>query len=65
VRIVKGIVGVVLWAVGLLWIGQGVNLLPGSSMSGQLVFAVLGLVLVGIGSWLVFTLRRPARTREM
>ena len=55
---VKGIVGVVCALIGLLWIGQGTNILPGSFMSGQIQFAVLGLVLLVVGGWLLWSLLR-------
>ena len=54
------ILGGLLTLVGLVWILQGVNVLPGSFMSGQSLYAVLGLVLVVIGgSILYLTNRRP------
>jgi hypothetical protein len=59
---VKGVIGVVCLLVGLLWIGQGTNLLPGSFMSGQIQFAVLGLLLVLVGGWLLWGLRRSRAT---
>ena len=43
---VKGIAGGVCILLGLLWLGQGINLLPGSMMSGQPQWAIIGLVLV-------------------
>jgi hypothetical protein len=55
---IKGIAGVVCVLLGLLWIGQGTNLLPGSFMSGQRQWAIIGLVLVVVGAWLLWTLVR-------
>jgi hypothetical protein len=55
---VKGVLGVVCLLFGLLWIGQGVNILPGSFMSGQAMWAVIGLVLVVVGAWLLWSLAR-------
>ena len=54
----KGIVGVVCVLLGLLWIGQGTNLLPGSIMSGQAMWAIIGLVLLVVGAWLLWSLVR-------
>jgi hypothetical protein len=54
----KGIVGVVLVVVGLLWIGQGTGMLPGSLMSGQAMWAIIGLVLVVVGGWLLWSIAR-------
>jgi hypothetical protein len=54
----KGIVGVVCLLLGLAWIGQGTNILPGSFMSGQSMWAIIGLVLVIVGAWLLWSLAR-------
>ncbi|GAC1315029.1 MAG: hypothetical protein NVSMB2_05580 [Chloroflexota bacterium] len=54
----KGIGGVVLVLLGLVWIGQGTNVLPGSVMSGQSLWTIIGLVLVIVGGWLLATLMR-------
>jgi len=43
---------------GLVWIGQGTNILPGSYMSGQSMWAIIGLVLLIVGGWLLWTLVR-------
>jgi hypothetical protein len=41
-------VAVLLALVGLVWVGQGLGLLPGSFMSNQSIWAVIGAaVLVG------------------
>jgi hypothetical protein len=55
---VKGVIGVICLLIGLLWIGQGLNLVPGSFMSGQIQYALLGLLLVVVGGWLLWTLAR-------
>ena len=60
-RWLRGIVGVVCVLLGLVWIGQGTNILPGSFMSGQSMWAIIGLVLLVVGAWLLWSLRR-ART---
>jgi hypothetical protein len=41
-RIVGNILGCCLIAMGALWILQGVNILPGSFMTGQMVWAFRG-----------------------
>jgi hypothetical protein len=54
------ILGGLLTLVGVVWILQGLNVLPGSFMSGQSLYAVLGLVLAVIGGTLLFLAnRRP------
>jgi len=55
---IKGIAGIVCVLIGLLWIGQGSNLLPGSFMSGQRQWLIFGLVLVIVGGWLLWSLVR-------
>jgi hypothetical protein len=52
-RWVRGVGGVVLTLVGLLWILQGVNVIGGSGMSGHGQYAVLGVVVGLIGIWLL------------
>jgi hypothetical protein len=41
-RLTARILGGLLVAVGLIWILQGVNILPGSFMTGQMVWAWRG-----------------------
>jgi hypothetical protein len=55
---VKGIVGVLCLLLGLVWIGQGLNLVPGSFMSGQAMWAIIGAALVVLGAWLLWSLWR-------
>jgi uncharacterized membrane protein HdeD (DUF308 family) len=49
VKIVLNIVGVVLMLLGTIWVLQGINVLPGSFMSGQSRWAVRGAILVFAG----------------
>jgi hypothetical protein len=48
-RIVLNVVGVVLLLIGSIWFLQGINVLPGSFMSGQMRWAVRGGILVFAG----------------
>ena len=43
------VVGIVLILVGIVWILQGLNILPGSVMSGRPVYSVLGLGVAVVG----------------
>ena len=52
------IVGLVLCAVGAVWLGQGVNLIHGSFMSGETFWAVVGGVLLGVGATLLLSATR-------
>ena len=50
-RIVLNVLGVLCLLVGCVWILQGMNILPGSFMTGQTKWAIYGglLVVAGIG----------------
>jgi hypothetical protein len=50
-RIVLNVSGVLCLLVGCVWILQGINILPGSFMTGQTKWAIYGglLVVAGIG----------------
>jgi hypothetical protein len=48
-RIVLNILGVLCFLLGCVWILQGVNILPGSFMTGQTKWAIFGGVLVVVG----------------
>ncbi|TAK24418.1 MAG: hypothetical protein EPO26_06240 [Chloroflexota bacterium] len=58
---IKRIGGALLALVGLVWIGQGLNILPGSMMSGQPIYAILGLIILALGLWLLWIGGRRAR----
>ena len=47
--VVRRIVGAVLVLTGVVWIGQGLNLIKGSSMTGSTFWAVTGAVCVTVG----------------
>ena len=59
-RIAKSVVGVLCLVVGCIWFLQGVNVLPGSFMTGQTKWAVYGglLLVAGIGVLVVANRRR-------
>ena len=47
--------------IGCIWILQGINVLPGSFMTGDIKWAVFGAILALAGGAIVFWLnRRPA-----
>jgi drug/metabolite transporter (DMT)-like permease len=53
------ILGAILVLVGVIWILQGVNILPGSFMSGHILYAILGIIVGAAGAFLLtFTNRR-------
>ena len=56
--LVLGLIGLL---VGAVWILQGVGVLPGSFMSGQRLWLVIGVIVAIIGLALTYRgLRRPA-----
>jgi len=57
------VVGLLLIVFGVVWILQGINVLPGSFMSGQPGYAVLGLAVTIVG--LVILLRSARRRPAM
>jgi hypothetical protein len=48
-KIVVNILGVLLVLLGSVWVLQGINVLPGSFMSGQMRWAVRGGILIFAG----------------
>ena len=57
-RIVMIVAGVLCLLLGCVWILQGVNILPGSFMTGQTKWAIYGALLVIIGIGLLFSANR-------
>jgi hypothetical protein len=60
-RIVLKILGAILIIFGTIWILQGVNILPGSFMTGQIRWAVYGAIAAAAGVVLVLVSRRRRR----
>jgi len=57
-RIVMNIVGVLLVIVGCVWFLQGVNILPGSFMTGQMKWAIYGGISIVHFIWLLLSANR-------
>ena len=47
--------------VGVIWVLQGLNILPGSFMTGQIIWAIYGAPMVVAGSALVWWVNRRRR----
>jgi hypothetical protein len=62
-RIALGIVGVLLVLAGCVWFLQGINVLPGSFMTGQIRWAVYGGIAVIVGAILLVTAARKRGPR--
>jgi hypothetical protein len=60
-RIASNIVGIVLVLFGCIWFLQGVNVLPGSFMTGQIRWAVYGAIAAIAG---IALLLRANRRRQ-
>lgn len=57
-RIAMIVSAVLCLLLGCVWILQGINILPGSFMTGQTKWAVYGALLVIIGIALLFSAKR-------
>ena len=57
-RIAMNILGVLCLLVGCVWILQGVNILPGSFMTGQVKWAIYGALLAVAGIGLLMSANR-------
>ena len=55
-RILGSILGVLMVLLGGVWILQGINILPGSFMTGDIKWAVFGTILALLGAGLVYWL---------
>jgi len=58
VRAVLNFLGVVLVLLGTIWFLQGINVLPGSFMTGQIRWAVYGGIAVAAGIALLLKANR-------
>jgi hypothetical protein len=64
-KIVLNVVGGLCILMGGVWFLQGINILPGSYMTGQTQWAIYGAIAIIIGAVLLFFAnRRKARPPE-
>jgi hypothetical protein len=61
-RIALSIVGLLLVLLGGIWVLQGVNVLPGSFMTGQIRWAVYGGIAIAAGIVLLLRVNRRRPT---
>jgi len=61
-RIALTVVGVVAILGGAVWIGQGAGLIPGSFMTGDRTWFVIGMVVAFVGVVLIVIARRKPRS---
>ena len=62
-KLALNILGILLVLVGILWILQGVNILPGAAMSGNMMWAYIGIVLDAVGAVLLYLANRRRTNR--
>ncbi len=60
-KITLNIIGGLLVLLGVVWILQGINVLPGSFMTGQIRWAVYGGITVVVGIALLLRANRPRK----
>jgi hypothetical protein len=63
VRITLNVVGSLLVLSGATWFLQGINVLPGSFMTGQIRWALYGSIVVAAGIALLLTANRSRKAR--
>jgi hypothetical protein len=56
------VIGVLLVLVGAVWFLQGIDLLGGSFMSGQILWSVIGFPMIFVGALLIRASRGSGRT---
>ena len=62
-RIVATILSGPMLLIGVVWVLQGLNILPGSFMTGQIIWAVYGAPLALAGAALVWWVNRTGQSR--
>jgi uncharacterized membrane protein HdeD (DUF308 family) len=64
-KFLMNILSVILVLLGIVWLLQGINILPGSFMSGHIEYAVLGVIVGAVGVILfVYNNRRRKAAAE-
>ena len=61
-RTASVVLGMILLLVGLVWIGQGLDLIPGSFMTGNRTWFYTGLVMALVGAVLIILGKRKGST---
>jgi hypothetical protein len=63
-KITLNIAGGILVLFGAIWFLQGINILPGSFMTGQIRWAVYGGIAVAVGISLLLAANRRPKSRR-
>ncbi len=61
-KIAGRLIGILMVLMGTIWFFQGINLLPGSFMTGQTQWAIYGGLCWAAGLALLYVCRRAGRT---
>ena len=64
-KIALNVVGVLMVLMGAIWFLQGINVLPGSFMTGQIKWAVNGGIAAVVGLILIVVANRRMRKKEL
>lgn len=56
------LIGVILILAGVVWILQGLNILPGSFMTGQIRWAIYGAITAAVGLAFLLLASRSRKT---
>ncbi len=59
--VVRIAIAILMLLVGSVWVAQGIGVLGGSAMTGQSIWAVIGVLLIAGAAGVAFTARRSAR----
>jgi uncharacterized membrane protein len=58
------LVGILLIGLGIIWVGQGIGVIPGSFMTGVIFWAFAGAVCIVSGAALIGFTVRASRTKR-
>lgn len=57
----RRILGVMLVCFGIIWLLQGLGVMSGGLLGGELVWAALGILLAAAGGWILLRSARQGR----
>ncbi len=63
-RIILSILGILFILAGGVWFLQGINVLPGSFMTGQIQWAIYGVIAIAVGAGLLVIANRRGASRR-
>ncbi len=64
-KIVASMLGVLLILIGAVWFLQGINVLPGSFMTGQIRWAIFGGIAIVVGAALLIFISSRSRGKKI